>query len=116
MASSRKRKPKSFTVEPVTIVEWMSSALFLGWVQDGSRKLAVSVQPKPPLGDWGVTAVEVSAAASSVADVYNDHSHAHVGDYPNAKAAFEAAETYAAHWLKHRREGKRCDCGDINVP
>lgn len=95
---------------------WESQAAFASSVTKENRKLLVFVQPSPR--GWAALSLEIPDGDVDDENVLDNHAHKMIGRYPTAAHAFEAAESFAAAWLKGWKaaEHKNCECGEIPDP
>lgn len=95
---------------------WKTSTALEATVRSFGRVLHVGVRE---IGDekWLAIALEGSAGASTVDQVFDDHSHKAFGPYKTQKKAVAILEAFAKEWKRQRtvKAFNRCGCAEIEA-
>jgi hypothetical protein len=99
------------------VLDWHAQAQFIGIANRDSLKLAIAVSAVG--SGWQVVAIVTKEDIRTTEELFDDHSHKVVGNYPSPAQAFEAAESFAGAWLKDSastRAAEKCACDELPAP
>ncbi len=94
-------------------MNWSTQAQFYSIVEGKESRLIMIVQPFQQ--GWQVLALTTSLGTKTPEEVFDDHAHKIVGQYPYPVEAIEAAESFANAWVKKIKptKSRRCECKEI---
>lgn len=99
------------SVKRRNLPNWTGVGMFAINIPMKERVLAVMMMPMA--GMWECTAVDTSAKATCVADVFDEHGHKVLGKFRDIEKAVEACEKYAREWIKGQQKIEACACKEI---
>jgi hypothetical protein len=103
----------------VTKLNWTTQAQFIGTYdfKPTGRRLGLVIAADVIGDTFQLVALETSAAATKVEDVFEDHAHKVVDRFDDIPSAFKAAEKYCKEWVKAQKEKaalQKCECEEIS--
>ena len=94
-------------------LEWATTSQFYSMVTHNNKRLGLAVQTMPT-GEWNVMAFQTPEENADIHSILDNHQHKVIGSYPSPALAFQAAESFAAAWIKGFKatESTKCECVD----
>jgi len=104
-------------MKPPTVKPVWHTLTQVGCVLKAPNGRALSVLISSPHGGkFACVAIEGSDTVRTMGDLFENHSHAIVGErFPTVAKAKAAAERYMRRWLKQNQPMERCGCETISL-